>query len=112
MSTNRKTGVLAWLGSTVNDYLDRASDELLAPHVAWMEAELSRLKESFDFTKAAEARRLPLNDREIVAMALYRKYLGRCWQDARLGAPHRQGLRTERADGGRCLQEAIVPGIR
>lgn len=92
MSSNRKPGVLAWLGSAVNDYLDRASDELLAPHVAWMEAELSRLRESFDFPKAAEARRLSPNDRGLVAVALYEKYLVRCWQDARLSDRERELL--------------------
>lgn len=92
MSTNRKPGVLAWLGNAVNDYLDRASDELLAPHVAWMEAEVSRLKESFDFAKSAEARRLSPNDRELVAVTLYQKYLGRCWQDSRLSDRERELL--------------------
>ena len=92
MSTNRKTGVLGWLGNAVNDYLDRASDELLAPHVAWMETEVARLKKSFDFAKAAEARRLSATDRELVAETLYSNYLRRCWQDARLSDRERELL--------------------
>jgi uncharacterized membrane protein YebE (DUF533 family) len=80
------------LGNAVNDYLDRASDELLAPHVAWMESEVSRLRESFDFAKAVEARRLSPNDRDLVAITLYRNYLGRCWQDARLSERERELL--------------------
>ncbi len=92
MSETKKKGLLSWLGNTVNDYLDRASEELLAPHVAWMEAEVSRLKEAFDFGKAADARRLNENDRQLVAIALYRTFLRRCWQDSQLSDREQQLL--------------------
>ena len=92
MSATKKQGLLSWLGNTVNDYLDRASEELLAPHVAWMEAEVSRLREEFDFEKAAAARRLNGNDRQLVAIALYHRFLRRCWQDSQLSEREQQQL--------------------
>ena len=92
MSATKKQGLLSWLGNTVNDYLDRASEELLAPHVAWMEAEVSRLREEFDFEKAADARRLNGNDRQLVAIALYHRFLRRCWQDSQLSEREQQQL--------------------
>lgn len=81
-----KPSMLSWLGSTVRNLLDKASEEMVAPHVTWMEAEIQRLRQGFDFKRAAAARRLDEADREIVATILYRKFLERCWQDKQLSA--------------------------
>lgn len=58
-----KPNVLSWLGSTVRNLLDKASEEMVAPHVTWMEAEVNRLRHGFDFAQAATARRLDKADR-------------------------------------------------
>ncbi len=75
---------MSWLGGTVRNFLDKASEEMVAPHVAWMESEIARLRHGFDFNSAAAARRLEKADREIVAKVLYRRSLERCWRDSQL----------------------------
>ena len=84
MSKTEKGGLLSWLGGTVRGILDKASEEMAEPHVVWMESEISRLKQGFDFSKAALARRLEGVEREIVANLLYRRFLERSWRDSQL----------------------------
>jgi uncharacterized membrane protein YebE (DUF533 family) len=49
-----------------------------------METEIARLRQTFDFDRAATARRLEAADRGIVAKVLYRRSLERCWRDSQL----------------------------
>ena len=86
MSNTKKTGVLSWLGTTVKTIIDKASDEIVTSHVAWMESEITRLKQSFDFSTAAAQRKLDSSERKTVAVALYRRFIARCWKDSQLTA--------------------------
>jgi len=86
MSNAEKTGVLSWLGTTVKTIIDKASDEIVTSHVAWMDSEITRLKQSFNFSTAAAQRKLESSEREAVAAALYRRFIARCWKDSQLTA--------------------------
>lgn len=104
-----KPNVLLWLGSTVRNLLDKASEEMVAPHVTWMEAEVNRLRQGFDFAQAATARRLDKADREIVAKALYRNFLERCWQDSQLSP--REAVLLAWLAGNTGLPQATVAAM-
>lgn len=86
MAASKKPGVMRWLGSAVRNLIDQATEERVEPHVAWMEAQIVRLKMDFSYAAAAEARRLSRGDRDLVARLVYRRFLDRCWKDARLTA--------------------------
>jgi len=86
MSNAEKTGVPSWLGTTVKTIIDKASNEIVSSHVAWMDSEITRLKQSFDFSTAAVQRKLESSEREAVAAALYRRFVARCWKDSQLTA--------------------------
>lgn len=86
MSKNEKTGVLSWLGSTVKAFIDKASDEVVESHAAWMESEIARLRQAFDYRAAAAKRGLEPAERESVAKALYGRFVERFWKDSQLTA--------------------------
>lgn len=92
MSKSEKGGLLSWLGGAVRGILDKASEEMAEPHVIWMESEITRLKQGFDFSKAAAARRLEGAERDIVASVLYRRFLERSWRDSELTQRERELL--------------------
>lgn len=85
-------GLLGWLGNAVSVVLDPDKEQRLQQYVARVDAEISRLRQNFDFATAAAQFGIDAGDRPIVAERLYRRFLERSWKDQQLTAREQELL--------------------
>lgn len=104
-----KPSVFHWLGSTVRTLIDRAAEERVESYVTRTEAEINRLKKAFDYPTAIDAMGLGKGDRDLVATLVYRRFLQRCWRDARLSQTESELLAWLAGNLG--LSDAAVSAI-
>jgi len=81
-----KTGLLNWLGKAVSGVLDPDREARLQEYVAKVDAEISRLRHDFDFSKTAARLDMAPSDEPIVSERLYRQFLERAWKDQQITA--------------------------
>lgn len=85
MSTAKSAKKLfGWLGSAVSGVLDPDRERRLQEYVAKVDGEVTRLRQAFDFSKAATQLGIDAGDRPVVAERLYRRFLERAWKDQQI----------------------------
>ena len=93
MSTAKPTkGLFKWLENAVSAVLDPDKERRLQEYVAWVDAEIARLRHNFGYSKAAVQFGIDAGDRPIVAERLYRRFLERSWIDQQITAREKELL--------------------
>lgn len=85
-------GLLNWLGKAATVVLDPDREQRLKAYVASIDADISRLRQGFDFPAASARLGVHPKDKPIVAERLYRQFLERSWKDQQITARERELL--------------------
>jgi uncharacterized membrane protein YebE (DUF533 family) len=91
-TTNSAKGILKWLGSAVSSVVDPDREQRLQGYVATVDAEIARVRQGFDFAKAAMQFGIEAGDQPVVAERLYRRFLERAWKDQQITERERELL--------------------
>jgi uncharacterized membrane protein YebE (DUF533 family) len=78
--------LLNWLEKAAAVVLDPDKEARLQAYVASIDAQISRLRQAFDFSNAIAQLGIDARDKPIVAERLYRQFLARSWKDQQVTA--------------------------